>query len=282
MHDRPRCLVIGAMKAGSTSLANEIQSRFLAYLPPTKEPHFLMQEGLSTDQMRSLYRKLFSACPEGELPIDASTGYSKMPWGKRAIEALGALDQGDTKAIYILRGREQRAVSQYRHESISRGSVNTDHCRRFSLYAPVIRAWLKLLGPDRFRVVSLANLQSEADDTMGDLGRFLSAANRPSSPKSQRSAHMNRTSHMRSPRSNILATLLGKVGRSGTYKASVSRMIPRPVKSVLRHIITSKPKPIEFEVPHAWSSGFDHDRAEVIKIQEMHPEVFIRDSASVR
>jgi hypothetical protein len=241
-----------------------------------------MQENLSADQMRTLYRKLFSDCPDGELPMDASTGYSKLPWGNRAIDALGAIDQGDTKAIYIIRGREQRAASQYRHECISRGSANDDHCRRFSLYAPVIRAWIRYLGPDRFRVVSISSLQSETVETMSEIGRFLSVASRILPHVHNSPVRMNRTIDMRSPRSHLLSNIIGRIRRSAAYKTGVARMMPRSIKGVLQGIITRKAKPIDFDVPDAWRSDFDHDRDEVVKIKGLYPDVFIRDSELVR
>jgi len=118
----PDFLVIGAMKAGTTSLYGYLQRHPGIFMPGNKEPQFF---SIDERYARGLpgYAALFEGAKPDQLCGEASTCYSRAgtyPEAARRIrEALP-----NVKLIYLVRHPVDRLYSHYRHrmqERVNRG-----------------------------------------------------------------------------------------------------------------------------------------------------------------
>lgn len=107
----PNFIVIGAAKAGTTSLASYLKSHPDIALSSRKEPHFFTKE---YDRGVAWYEELFVDCA-GALAIgEASTSYTMAPQHPEAPGRIAELVP-DARLIYVLRHPVDRVRSQYAH-----------------------------------------------------------------------------------------------------------------------------------------------------------------------
>lgn len=116
---KPNFLIIGAMKAGTTTLYEDLRLMPEIYLTPDKEPDGLANwDGKSASTLTSYWRK-FSAARHQQWIGEASTSYSKRPTyldiPAKARSALGR----ELRLIYIVRDPIDRAISHYQHEVLA-------------------------------------------------------------------------------------------------------------------------------------------------------------------
>ncbi|MEW2915228.1 sulfotransferase [Leisingera sp. JC11] len=109
----PRFLIIGAMKAGTTTLYGDLQKQGGAALPPEKEPEDLLHAAVLSEAGTEAYRRKFAGL--AGLPGEASTAYAKRPDHAAAGHARALLGP-DLKLIYLLRDPIERMISHYKHE----------------------------------------------------------------------------------------------------------------------------------------------------------------------
>jgi hypothetical protein len=118
----PECYLIGAQKAGTTTLAYLLDQHPHATVGQTKEPHFFTD---NWTQGLDWYRKHFPDSRD-TICIDASTSYSMAPltegWkhrNPRVYEDIPAKIHSvspDAKFIYLLRDPVDRTYSGYWHD----------------------------------------------------------------------------------------------------------------------------------------------------------------------
>ena len=106
-------LVVGAMKAGTTTLAAVLQRHPRIAFCSRKEPGFF-----SRDERYAWgfewYRGLFAHAKAGQLLCEASTCYSRSAVYPKAAERLAAASP-HAKLIYVLRHPVERVYSHYCH-----------------------------------------------------------------------------------------------------------------------------------------------------------------------
>lgn len=112
----PNFLVIGAMKAGTTTLFRDLENHPAIFIPQDKEPETLTKYGSDQRRIVREYATLFARAKPGQIRGEASTAYTKRPdhegVAQRAMEVCGP----DLKLIYLTRSPVERALSQYKHE----------------------------------------------------------------------------------------------------------------------------------------------------------------------
>ena len=112
---RPDFVVIGAMKAGSTTLYEDLYGHRDVYLPD-KELGFLLDEQITSPAGRRRYDALFQSARPDQLVGDVSADYAKLPeaegMAERAVELLG----DRLRVVYSVRNPIDRVVSQHHHE----------------------------------------------------------------------------------------------------------------------------------------------------------------------
>jgi hypothetical protein len=113
----PNLFLVGAAKAGTTSLYDELARHPAIYMSPMKEPHFFSQIEPApsweaffphvTDEDE--YLALFEGAANEELLGEASTSYL---WDRRAAERIKGVVP-EARILIVLRDPVDRAYSQY-------------------------------------------------------------------------------------------------------------------------------------------------------------------------
>lgn len=183
----PTFLIIGAMRAGTTTLYRDLLASAGVFFPADKEPSCLnTPEVLTSDGRRryaALYRRAHPSQPRG----DASTSYSKHPVitdvAPRALDLLGP----SLRIIYLVRDPIARLISHYRFNHL-RGlagpDINTEvrnspEYVSYSLYGLQLSLWNALFGATNIRVVQFERYITSRDSTVEALSAFVGGTFEP-------------------------------------------------------------------------------------------------------
>lgn len=117
----PDFVIVGAMKAGTTSLAAWLRAHPQVFVPGEKELHFF---DTFWDRGVDWYRSLFAGAPDGAVVGEATPNYMVVDhWVDRMASVLP-----DARLIAVLRHPVDRAWSHYRH-SVTRGDEQRPFAR---------------------------------------------------------------------------------------------------------------------------------------------------------
>jgi len=242
----PNLFLVGAAKAGTTSLYRELARHPAIYMSPMKEPHFFSQiepaPGLKaffphvTDEDE--YLALFAGATAEEVLGEASTSYL---WDRQAAERIKRVIP-EARILIMLRDPVDRAYSQYWNdvrEGIERRSfldalleeqrsapggwgVSALHidCGR---YADQVQRYLDHFGA-RVHVLFFEDFVRHEASTIADVHSFLGVRS-PTTGAAPR--QMNPASL---PRNRLSAALLA----SGRVRRVVRATVPRPLRTRLR------------------------------------------------
>lgn len=178
-HPLPRFLIVGAMKAGTTTLYRDLVRHPDIWMPPEKEPETLVRQPDAAAARRD-YADLFRAAPAGAMLGEASTAYTKRPRhaevAQRALEVCGP----DLRVIYLRRDPVKRIVSHYRHDAtLGLTDLSFDAAVRadpdyiaFSRYDWQIAPWLAVFG-DRVLQLSFEDYIADRPGTAAQVCAFL-------------------------------------------------------------------------------------------------------------
>lgn len=177
----PGFLIIGAMKAGTTSLYRDLSNNPEVFLPDDKEPGNLCHDEVLTQSGKRAYEKLFAKAKPNQLCGEASTAYSKLPdfsgVPQRAKQLLGE----NLKVIYLVRDPLARIISQHHHE-LSSGNIscNIDEAVEkysrfinFSRYAMQIQPWIDALSRDNVLIIHFETYINNRKETVESTSKFL-------------------------------------------------------------------------------------------------------------
>jgi hypothetical protein len=110
----PTFIVIGAMKAGTTSLYHYLRHHEQVFMPKVKELDFFVEE-MNWPRGIHWYTQQFAGAAAGVLASgEASTSYSKYPQHAGVPERMAATVP-DVKLLYVVRDPIARIRSHYRH-----------------------------------------------------------------------------------------------------------------------------------------------------------------------
>jgi hypothetical protein len=242
----PNLFLVGAAKAGTTSLYRELARHPAIYMSPMKEPHFFSQIEPSpgrkaffphvTDEDE--YLALFAGATTEEVLGEASTSYL---WDRQAAERIKRVVP-EARILIMLRDPVDRAYSQYWNdvrEGIERrsfldalveeqrsgpgewgvSSLNID-CGR---YADQVERYLDRFGV-RVHVLFFEDFVSHEASTIAGVHSFLGVRSPTAGAAPRR---MNPASL---PRNALSAALLA----SGKLRRVARATVPRPLRSRLR------------------------------------------------
>ena len=170
---RPDFLIIGAMKAATTSLYRWLQATGLAAMPEVKEPNFFTHEW---NRGRDWYLSMFNGIP-GTLPAgEASVSYSDPALSEAAAFRIHEM-LPTARFVFVARNPIDRLRSHYRHEvqrnrerrpfSVAVTNLDSTYVQR-SMYGRGLQPYFQLFAPEQFLIV-------EFDDLIGGggFGRVL-------------------------------------------------------------------------------------------------------------
>jgi len=178
---KPDFLIIGSMKAGTTSLYDDLATHPQIFLPELKEPDAFISDEILDPAVQNKYFRLFQDCPSGSITGEASTTYSKLPTlqdvPQRAAKILGT----KLKLIYLVRDPLERIRSHhaylYRRGYMGRDInevLRTDRTPiDYSNYQMQLTAWLSIFPRDQILVIQFEKYISNRNEQLRAVYDFL-------------------------------------------------------------------------------------------------------------
>ncbi|MEM8504597.1 MAG: sulfotransferase domain-containing protein [Cyanobacteria bacterium P01_D01_bin.1] len=140
MAQLPNFLIIGAPKAGSTSLWNELRQHPNVFLTSIKEPNFFCVNSANYQDW-SWYTSLFRDGVGKSAIGEASVAYSLVERNP-TTPALIAQHLPHIRLIYIVRHPLQRIESAWLHHICMRNSIPSDFSQAVREFRPLIEGTL--------------------------------------------------------------------------------------------------------------------------------------------
>jgi hypothetical protein len=200
----PDFLLIGAMKAGTTSLFNYLRAHPDVFMPDVKEVHFFSEQNWwrGLDWYGDLFREARSTQVVGE----ASPGYSRFPVSPEVPERVAAVIP-EAKLLYLVRHPVERLVSQYHQQVVFRGEnrpideavLDERVYLATSRYGMQIRRYLEHFPAERLLVVTSEDLRAERTDVLARIFAFLGIQPAPRPADVDVDVEYNRAEDLRVP-----------------------------------------------------------------------------------
>jgi len=214
----PNFLVIGAAKAGTTSLYHYLRLHPQVFMPATKELSFFVKEN-NWPRGRAWYEEQFSGAVDAAAIGEASPHYTMYPqYG--GVPARMADLLPDIRLIYLVRHPIERMWSHYHERVISgvekapmeRALLDNPIYLNASRYALQIQQYAPHYRRERLLVIRSEDLRHERAPTLRRIYEFLGVAADWIAAEIEREFH--RTADKRVPRQ-----LLGTVRRLPGFRA---------------------------------------------------------------
>ena len=176
----PTFLIIGAMKAGTTSLFHYLREHPQIFMPKIKEVDFFTG---TTNWGRGMgwYERQFAAATSDYVAIgEASTAYTKYPHfpgvPDRIVEHLP-----DVKLVYVIRHPIDRIRSHYQHrvavgaetKPLEQAVLDNPIYVDYSKYAMQAERYLRLFREDHLLLVTSEALRDDRHATVRHVYAFL-------------------------------------------------------------------------------------------------------------
>jgi hypothetical protein len=237
----PNFLIIGAMKAGTTTLYDDLSKISGIYMPPEKEPNDLIYPQIETQQGLEAYAKKFASAPVGAVVGEASTAYSKLPTyhgvADRAFRLLGP----QLKIIYVTRDPVKRILSQYHHlwglgleaRDIKDAVLSDETYVAYSDYERQLVPWREAFSDRNILIVSFEDYIKDRAPTLSLICNFLGVPFNGGVGNSHRNASEGKRVVPPSSTWSIFA-------HSNFYLYKVKPYIPGPVRDFFKKVLLAK------------------------------------------
>lgn len=242
----PDFLIIGAMKAGTTSLYRDLLTNPRIYFPADKEPESLSRPDIESEAGLRAYGALFAGAAADQICGEASTGYTRLPETPGVAERARRVLGPGARIIYLVREPVARTISHHHHD-FSYGRVDADVNRVIrerptyldtSRYAMQVSPWLEAFGRDRVRIIRFEDYIADRPGVTAAISEFIGVEPRPDLVEAGRV--FNRAADRRR-----LAGPFAAVQRSSVYRRMVRPLLPIRLKDRLRDSLlpadTAKP-----------------------------------------
>lgn len=238
----PRFLIIGAMKAGTTTLYRDLLPNPQVFMPQDKEPNNLTTDEVLTDDGLRTYAELFRPMGPDQIGGEASTGYTKIPdfsgVPERAMRVLGK----DLKLIYLVREPVSRAISHHSHAltfDTSEPDVNKDVRTRakfldYSRYAMQAEAWLRVYPAESLMLLRFESFVKDRKATVERVSRFIGVEPRVDLVKEDVTYNKG-TERVRN------AGPLAVFTRSGIYRRTIRPLLSPEIRTRVRRLVMPRP-----------------------------------------
>ena len=238
----PNFLVIGAAKAGSTSLYAYLRKHPDVFMPEPKELDFFVVEKnwrLGLDW----YEHQFEEADQTRAIGEASVRYTMYPWHNGVPGRIAAL-LPDAQLIYIVRHPIARMVSHYRHlvrvnhehDSLDHALLTNPFYLDTSRYAFQLEQYLEFFPLEQVMVVTSEQLREKRRDTLANVLDFLGV---PAEIEGESIAAEYNVTTKGAPK-RVTRTLM-RVPGWNTFASST----PDSVKRLVRRISHHRPPPTD-------------------------------------
>lgn len=241
----PRFLIIGAMKAGTTTLHDELIQVPGLWLTPEKEPNDLAFAEVETPRGLAVYTRKFDGCPADAIAGEASTAYTKRPTHEavaaRARRVLGP----DVRIIYLTRHPIRRIVSQYHHlwglqletRPLNRAVLEDETYIAYSRYDWQLAPWRAAFGDDRVLCVRFEDFLADREAEFARICRFIGVPDRVR-PEGK---HRNASEGALVP---IKGTIMERISTSWFYLYQIKPLLPRGLRDRIRALVLPVARPM--------------------------------------
>lgn len=271
-HPGPDFIIIGAMKAGTSTLYDQLARQPGIFMSTPKEPAFFADDAVFA-RGSDWYRSLFAPAPSEALRGEASTHYTKLPTFPKTVERMRMLDPAP-RLIYIIRNPVDRAVSHYLHEW-SQGVMGPDMAASFDdhpelveygCYAQQVRPFLDAFGPERIHLSSLEQIKQDPDAEFAAIGTHIGSSGQLSWDHGATAQNVSSQRMRRLPFHRILV-------ESHLSKRLRRALLPQSLRRRLRELrMVGAARP---EIPDGLRAllqeRFLQDRAELAAVFPDHP-----------
>jgi hypothetical protein len=177
----PNFLIIGAMRAGTTTLFQDLETHPDIFMPENKEPAFLCHTRTDRPTVLGRYGRLFQNAAPHQLCAEASTAYTKLPDWPGVPAYAKDICGPDLKMVYIVREPIARARSAHHHDISKRDvALPIDRAMRevprfldYSRYAMQLDAWLESFPPEQIYVLRFEDYVADRESWARRVCAFL-------------------------------------------------------------------------------------------------------------
>ncbi len=242
----PQFLVIGAMKAGSTTIYEDLRAHPQIFLIE-KELDSFNSPSISTPTGRARYEQLFAKAAPGQLRGDVSATYAKLPETEGLAERAATVLGSDFQVVYSVRNPVDRVVSQHHHEymrgKISQASID-DAVREvprlisYSKYAYQLRPFVDAVGPENVHLIRFEDYTADRATGLGRLLDFLGVDRIVDGADLDRAHNVSEGLHIGTGR-------IWQLTRSAAYRRALRPLMPERVRKLGRRALlpTAPPRP---------------------------------------
>lgn len=242
----PGFLIVGAMKAGTTTLYEDLLSVPGLYLPPEKEPDDLAFPAVETAEGLAAYAAKFADCPPGARAGDASTAYAKRPTYEGVPERARRVLGPDVRILYMIRDPLRRIVSQYHHLwglELEHRPMNValredPQYLGYSRYSWQIAPWQETFGEDNVLVLRFEEYLADRPATLARICGFLGVAAPEAAPDE---THRNASEGKRVVRQG---SAMQKIANSPFYLYRVKPLLPTGLRDRVKAALLPKARPM--------------------------------------
>lgn len=259
----PNFLIIGAMKAGTTSLYRDLGDHPDVFFPADKEPGNLAADEVLGADGRRRYERRFARARPGQRVGDASTDYTKLPdipgVPERARRTLGP----DVRIVYMVREPVSRARSHHRH-LLARGLATADFEATlaavpglvgYGCFAEQVAPWMDAFSPEAVLVLRLEDYAADRFAAMTEVAAHLgldrstplgSGGPADRSPASRSPANWSPAKRSPANRSSDTTPVTGwwtAVRDNPLYRRAVRPLLSGAARTRIRGVVLPPPPP---------------------------------------
>ncbi len=235
----PNFFIVGAPKAGTTSLYNYLTRTPGVYMSPMKEPRYFTTinpvevTAMPPVRDRAEYLRLFQGAKDEMAIGEASVTYLRDPETPTRIrEAVP-----DARIIMLLRDPVERAFSDYLMH-VREGwqtlpfqeALRTDLYLEKGFYAQQVKRYLDTFGPERVKIIIFEEFIQDTNGSVSDVLKFLGVNGQP--PLSAKEAY----NAFAMPRLRWAYRILG----SRWTRKAARALIPAPLRVLVKERILLK------------------------------------------
>jgi hypothetical protein len=175
----PNLLVIGAMRAGSSSTWTYLRGHPDVFMSQTKELHFFDRDE-NWSRGADWYRAWFADAGDAQVVGEATPAYTRFPQVRDVPERAAGLMPG-AKLLYVVRDPAERIRSHYQH-AVSHGEERLPFLKAVttrstyvdtSRYAMQAERWLEHFPRERLLVLQSERLRSDRSAALKEVFAFL-------------------------------------------------------------------------------------------------------------
>lgn len=257
----PHFIIIGAMKAATSTLQEQLARQPGIFMSDPKEPNFFSDDDQYSKGL-AWYEELFAGAHDGDLRGEASTHYTKLPTHPKSLERM-CERLPYVRLVYVMRHPVDRLVSHYIHE----WSMGNIHCGideavskhpemiAYGQYATQIEPFLAAYGRDAVLPVFFDRLTHEPQTELERVCHFIGYEG---NPKWQMDIEPSNVSSQRLRR----FPLYGLVVKSTMATRLRRALIPQGLRDWVKTKLTMRQRPVlSQEIRSALESEFDGDLA---------------------